>query len=137
MKKLIITILIALSLTTSLAACSGGSSGGPPSTTLSVTLTEFSFDPSTFTVPAGKEITLTLINTGSVEHSFVILKKGYAFTSPYNDNDKANTLQAFTVQAGETRTVTFTSPAEPGEYQVICDIAGHAEAGMEARLIVK
>jgi uncharacterized cupredoxin-like copper-binding protein len=41
------------------------------------------------------------------------------------------------VDAGESATFTFTAPEEPGEYQIICAIPGHLEAGMQGTLTVK
>jgi uncharacterized cupredoxin-like copper-binding protein len=37
------------------------------------------------------------------------------------------------VEAGETKTVTFTAPPA-GDYQVICAIEGHFASGMEGTL---
>jgi azurin len=39
--------------------------------------------------------------------------------------------------AGETVQVSFTVPAKPGAYPVICTFAGHYQSGMKATLIVK
>jgi len=137
MKKWIVVLLIAALMPLTLAAC-GGKSNSPAagSTDITVQLSEFMFDPAAVTVPAGKQITLTLFNAGSVEHSWVLLKKGYTYTTPYDADDEANTLQTFVVQAGETKTFTFTSPADPGDYQVVCHVVGHAEAGMVGKLSV-
>lgn len=51
---------------------------------------------------------------------------------------KADML-AYTALAGngETVTVTFEVPKEPGEYMYICSFPGHYAAGMKGLLIVK
>ena len=41
------------------------------------------------------------------------------------------------MEAGKTKSDTFTAPTEPGEYAVVCGIPGHIEKGMTATLIVK
>lgn len=38
---------------------------------------------------------------------------------------------------GESDTITFTVPDEPGEYDIICTFPGHYSGGMVAKLIVQ
>lgn len=117
-----------------LAACGGG---GGAATTLEVDMVEFMFEPKTFTVPAGQEITLELVNNGAIEHDFVILKKGVAAEGNFDRN--AN-LEGILFEAklgpGKSGAFTFTID-EAGEYQVICSIPGHLAAGMAGKLIVE
>jgi uncharacterized cupredoxin-like copper-binding protein len=40
--------------------------------TVKVTMKDFAYQPSSISVPAGKEVTLQFTNTGSVEHYFVV-----------------------------------------------------------------
>jgi uncharacterized cupredoxin-like copper-binding protein len=40
-----------------------------------------------------------------------------------------------TIEPGQTATKTFTAPAA-GTYDIVCDEAGHKEAGMVGKLIV-
>lgn len=125
-----ISLLIFLLL---LTACGGGQTA----TTLQVDMVEFMFEPKTFTIPAGEQITLELVNKGAIEHNFVILKKG---VSAANDFDHAANLEDILFEArldpGKSGTFTFTVE-EAGEYQVICSIPGHLAAGMAGKLIVK
>lgn len=118
-----------------LAACSGGgggsSSGG--ATTISSTMTDFKFDPNAWTVPAGKEITVKLTNNGAVEHTWVVAKS--PVTPPAQPNSPDYIFTA-TVQPGQTQSFTFTAPSTAGDYEVICDVAGHLEAGMSGKLTV-
>ena len=53
--------VVAISL--ALASCGGSSA---PTTTIDVTMTDFQFSPSAFTVPAGEQITLKSTNSGAV-----------------------------------------------------------------------
>ena len=116
-----------------LSAC-GGSQG--PSTNFKVDMIEFTFMPSEFTVPAGKEITITAVNGGAVEHEFDIFKLGQTPGDKFDEADKPNVYWQLKVAPGETQTATFTAPAEAGEYYVTCGTPGHHEAGMNGKLIV-
>jgi uncharacterized cupredoxin-like copper-binding protein len=136
MKKLAVMMGVILALSMLLTACGGGSGSGSSGSSINTTMTEFKFDPAAWTVTAGQSVSLKLTNSGSVEHSWVLLSKpvtGNTFT----DADKANILFSKTVPAGQTATVTFTAPATAGDYQVVCDVPGHLEAGMMGKLTVK
>lgn len=116
-----------------LTACSSG----PQSVNQSVTMNEFTFVPAQISVPAGSQVNLTLVNDGTLEHEFVIIKQGMQVSAPFNeDQDEDKIYWENEVEAGESDTETFTAPQEPGEYQVICGIAGHLEQGMEGTLTV-
>lgn len=107
-----------------LAACGGGaSSGGGSAAALNVTVTatEFKFDPATINATAGQTINLTVTNAGTIQHTWVL--------------SAANVK--LTIDPGKSVTQTFTAPATAGTYQYECDIAGHKEAGMVGQLIVK
>ena len=116
------------------SACGG--SGGVPSTTIDVTFMEFTFTPAKFTVPAGQEITINATNNGAVVHNFVIMKFGQTVGDNFGDEDEANIYWQVQAEPGESVTATFTAPAEPGEYQVVCRTAGHYVAGMIGKLTV-
>jgi uncharacterized cupredoxin-like copper-binding protein len=128
LKLVLIVMVLALALT----AC--GASGA--STNLKVALTEFMFDPSEFTVPAGQEITIELSNNGAVMHDFIIMKYGTTVGDEFDEEDQANVYWEAELEPGTTSTYTFTAPSEPGEYQVVCGVEGHYQAGMVAKLIV-
>jgi uncharacterized cupredoxin-like copper-binding protein len=132
MKKTITGTILVLALSLILTAC------GSKKTTLNVTATDTGYDSKTYTVPAGAEVTLNLTNNGAIEHEFAILKLGQHVTPPFGDKDEDKILWELDgVDAGETKSDTFTAPTEPGEYDVICGIPGHIEMGMTATLNVK
>jgi len=133
MKKFLPFVLI-MSLALVLSACGGGAGGA--STDIKVTLTDFHFTPDNFTVPAGKEITITAKNEGAVEHEFVIFKLGTNAGDKFGDEDEDNIYWEVEALPGETKTETFTAPTEPGEYYLTCGIEGHLEAGMSGKFIV-
>ncbi len=82
---------------------------------------DFSFDPDSFTVKAGQEVTVTL-TSNDMEHDFVL-----------EDLD----VQTETIEEGETGSVTFTAPEEPGEYTYYCSVGDHRAMGMVGTMIVE
>jgi plastocyanin len=129
MRKIFVIVVSVLVL--ALTACSS------PKVTLNVTANDQSYDSSTYTVPAGAEVTLNLTNTGAAAHVFDILKLGEHVTPPYQSADKDKILWELVAKAGETQSGTFTAPTEPGEYDIICRVPGHIQLGMAATLIVE
>jgi len=128
-----IFLFTTLVLSVVLAACGGG--GGGASTTITSDMQDFKYDPPEYTVPAGEQITLELSNTGAVEHEWAI--QSTPATAPYDEADKANQLVSFILGPGESSTFTFTAPSEAGDYQIVCGIPGHLEAGMVGTLTVQ
>jgi uncharacterized cupredoxin-like copper-binding protein len=130
MKKFLVISTLMLALT--LSAC------GSKKVTLNVTATDSGYDSKTYSVPAGTEVTVNLKNDGVIEHEFAILKLGEHVTPPFGDKDEAKIFWELDgVEAGTTKSDTFTTPTEPGQYDIICGIPGHIELGMVATLIVK
>jgi plastocyanin len=112
----------------------GGGGGGPaapagPTDQVAVTATDFAFDPADVEVFADQEVTVALVNDGGVEHNWTVLEAGtfIAAESEYDESMAVGAIEG--VAAGETAEGTIT--LEAGEYQVICTIAGHFDAGME------
>jgi len=132
MKRFSTLVALLLVFLLTLAGCGGGGS----STKLKVNLTEFMFSPNDFTVPAGQEITLELSNTGAVVHDFIIMKYGKNVSDAFGEEDAPNVYWMAELEPGVSNTYTFTAPSEPGDYQVVCGIAGHFQAGMVATLTV-
>ena len=132
MKKYLFVWVVLTSLV--LASCGGNSS--KPSTQIDVTMTDFQFQPKTFTVPAGKEITLNAQNDGGVVHSFVIMNKGQSAGDEYTAEDLPNVYWQMEIQPGGSTDTTFMAPPDPGEYQVVCHVPGHVQAGMVGKLNV-
>jgi uncharacterized cupredoxin-like copper-binding protein len=116
-----------------LVSC-GGVSG--PSTTIDVTMTDFQFQPSQFTVPAGQQISFSSSNNGAVVHNFVIMKLGTTAGPMFDEEDIPNVYWEVELVPGATIETSFTAPTEPGEYQVVCRTEGHIASGMTSKLIV-
>ncbi len=134
MKRVSYLAMLVGLLSIAVSACGGAST---PSTSIKVTMTDFAFSPNTFTVPAGKEITVDITNNGAVGHSFIIIKAGTKVQGHFTEADKANIYwEVAQVPPGESVKGNFTAPAQAGDYQIVCGIAGHFEAGMVAKLVV-
>src|SRR5262245_30414539 len=81
---------------------------GGPSTTIDVTTTDFAFTPNAFTVPAGQEITLNVINNGAVVHNFVIMKLGANAGDAFGEEDQENVFwEERDIEPGGDISVTF------------------------------
>jgi uncharacterized cupredoxin-like copper-binding protein len=130
MKRNFIAAAVLLSLM--LASCGGGG----PTTTIDVTMTDFQFQPSQFTVPAGQEIAFTSTNNGAVVHNFVIMKLGTTAGPFFDEEDVPNVYWEIELQPGGSTNTSFTAPTEPGDYEVICRTEGHIASGMTAKLTV-
>lgn len=119
------------------AACSSDGA----TTTLDVTLDSFKFEGSSWEVPAGEEITITLTNEAAIDHEWVILRPGVTISSeddlPATEEELLANFVYWEeeVEGGDTQTFTFTAPAV-GTYQVICAIEDHFNSGMEGTLTV-
>ena len=122
--------LMLLALVLQLTACNNSP------TTINVTMSDYSYTPSTFTVPAGKEITLNLTNQGFVSHTFIIFKLGTDTGEKFGPEDKENIYWQVEVLPGKSATAKFIAPSKPGQYYVTCGLGGHHEVGMVGTLIV-
>lgn len=83
-----------------------------------VTLTEFKIDPAMVMVSEGGSVTVT--NGGTVDHDLMV---------------KGTDLKTSMLKAGESETLDVGS-LKKGDYTLICEVAGHADAGMKAMLMV-
>lgn len=138
MLKRILFILFSFVL---LTACASQSSQSAKDIT--VEMTDFAYTPASITVPAGEPVTLTLKNTGNIEHDFVV-EKIDATTKVIEDSgsdahhahgEEQNYDLHVSANAGDTSVIQLTV-TEPGTYQVFCSVEGHKEAGMIGELIV-
>lgn len=117
--------LVVLSVTIVAAACGGGQpSGGPPArgtaegSAINVTEKEWMIQFSKATLKPGK-VKLLIKNDGTIEHNFII--------------EEAK-VEVDAIQPGTTKELSVD--LKPGTYTVICNIAGHQEAGMKTTITV-
>jgi plastocyanin len=121
---LLVVILAFTALVISIAAFTTGdddesdTSAGGSSATTTASLTEFAIDPADISVAEGGSIAVT--NDGSQVHNLAVVGED---------------LKTADLNGGESGTLDVSSLA-PGEYELICDLAGHVEAGMKGTLTV-
>jgi plastocyanin len=120
-KALVTSVLAAVLL----AGCGGG--GGTtaqPAGSIKVTMTEFKFDPSTISVPAGK-VVFFLVNAGNnTTHDLII-----------RDSGGKRLAGSSNISAGDSTVFTVDNIAT-GTYTIFCDQPGHEGSGMKGTLTV-
>jgi plastocyanin len=132
MKKFIGICIVLLVLSMSVTSCS---KAGTPAQ-IDVTMTDFHYTPSEWTIPAGKEVTMNIRNDGAVGHEYVIMKFGKSAGDKFGPEDEENIFWEVEVDAHSSKNVKFTAPSDIGAYEILCGTAGHMEAGMKAALTV-
>ena len=90
---------------------------GAPAVT--VTATDIDFAPATLELAAGETVNLTVTNDGQAMHDFTLE------VADIHVN----------VEPGESQTTALTID-EPGTYEAVCTVDGHAEAGMTVEVVV-
>ena len=131
MKKLSLFLVLGTTMAILLSAC------GPSKVTIDMNMTDYSFDPATIEVSPGAEVTVNLTNSGTLEHEMVIMVLGQEVSAPFDDNDEGNIFWEAELEPGDSATVTFTAPTEPGVYQMVCGTPAHFEQGMVGTFTVK
>jgi len=131
MKRILMIAAVLFSLL--LTSCGGA---GGASKSINVTMTDFQFQPNQFTIPAGQEITFTSANNGAVVHNFVIMKLGTSAGPMFDEEDVPNVYWEVELLPGADISTSFTAPAEPGDYEVVCRTEGHIASGMTGKLTV-
>ena len=122
-----------LLLAAPLAACS--SDDDEASTSLSVEATEFEFSDTSWTVPAGEEISITFQNNGAVQHEWAVINLGMDLSSGDDFTEEHVLWEIEKQDPGVRVTENFTFDT-PGVYQIVCALEGHVDAGMIASLTV-
>jgi len=95
--------------------------GTPAAAAAPVTIeaVDIAWNPDQASIPANTDVTVTVPNVGAALHTFVIEALGVKIE----------------MAAGETKEVVINAAA--GTYEYICDVPGHAEAGMVGTLTVQ
>jgi uncharacterized cupredoxin-like copper-binding protein len=152
MSKMKIVWLVLLAF--ALAACGGGDthddgdahSGDNAPLEFVIEAHDFGFTPDMIEVSVGQPVRLTFNNVGLLEHDWSVthiavshVREHSAQSGGHGDHMHAAGPEPdlhVAAVAGEQGVLEFT-PTEPGEYDIICTVTGHEEAGMVGRLIVR
>ena len=81
----------------------------------------FKFEPSALEVPAGTEVVVRFENAGAMAHNV-----------QFPEFDAGTE----TIGSGKSETFRFTV-GEAGTYRYLCDVPGHADAGMTGEITVR
>ena len=124
-----------------LAACSA--QPAQPANEITVEMTDFTYSKPSLTVAAGQPVMLTLVNTGNIEHDFVVeeidvttrvLQDSGSDAHHAHGEEKNYDLHA-SAGVGDTTVLEFTA-LQPGTYKFFCSVEGHEAAGMVGELTV-
>ena len=94
---------------------------GAPVREVTVSGTEFSFNPASITVSIGERGKVNFKNEGAAPHNFTIAELG---------------VSTETIGGGQTDTIEFTVPSS-GTLTFFCAVSGHRKRGMEGNLNVQ
>lgn len=99
------------------------------------------YDKKLITVPAGKRITLVFENPDGMQHNLLVIQPGTLDIVGKAADDMLRSSEAFEkqyipdipevlhhtplVDPGESYTLEFTAPTEPGDYPYVCTFPGH------------
>ena len=149
MKKSTLFTLIALLSLAFLAACGGGGGDAPAEEsggqTIEVIMNDIYFgetndnveNPPVWTIKTGSTVTLNAINNGTLDHNWALVKADATVPDSVTP-DSAEDIISYDVgivAGGDTYNSAFRAPI-PGEYLIICTVAGHYPA-MQGKLVVE
>jgi uncharacterized cupredoxin-like copper-binding protein len=129
--------LRSLALALAIAPLLVGAACAQSATTISVSLTNFKFTPSTITLKSGATYTLHLTNNGGSAHDFAAPEFFKASTVASADKSKiASDDGDIDLDSGQSVDVTVT-PNKPGIYKLVCTHFMHQTFGMTGQIVVQ
>lgn len=114
--------LLCMALLALLVAPGAGRAQGSQEVTL--TMTEFSISPASFTVTQGQPVHFTIKNAGKFPHTVTFMKDAEMMT-----------LTAQPLKGGESATADFTFD-KAGTWNMHCPVDSHADKGMVGEVVV-
>ena len=111
--------------------------GPAPSTSIEIDIHYSHFEPSTFTVPVGVPVTITIRNNDPIDHEWIVgdaevqakHRTGTELLHPSRPTEQV-------IPAGETRVTTITFEAT-GTLQYICHLPAHEAYGMVGTVTIR
>ena len=147
--KFFAVIALVLSAAFFFTSCGGGGeeeSSGPEAVTIEVTQNDNYFgttpdnadNPPKWEVNAGGQVAVQLQNNGTTEHNWAVIKMDATMPDTFDSEANGDLILKETglIPAGDSFRESFVAPTEPGEYLVICTVAGHYPS-MQGRLVVQ
>jgi uncharacterized cupredoxin-like copper-binding protein len=147
MRKTLLAMALGLVTTTTFAG--PGHGGSQPSVseadidrTISVEAGDMWFDSESLDIKPGKTIKFEVVNTGNLEHEFVIgdskaqeahremMQAMMGGGHDMGQMEQVVSMPAVTIAPGETATLVWTAPKNVDDLEYACNIPGHFEAGM-------
>lgn len=89
---------------------------------ITITATDYDFDPAGVEAAPGEKLFIKLVNKGNTIHMWQL--KGMSETHLH-------------AEPGESASKLITAPEEPGDYHIFCGTKGHEQLGMVGTLSVK
>jgi uncharacterized cupredoxin-like copper-binding protein len=110
--------------------------GARSTTEVTITIRYSSFDPTTISVPAGRPVRFTLVNSDPIEHEWIVgdaavHERHRTGTEPHHG--ARPTEVSIPALATRETVVVFD---EPGRYLFICHLPGHEAYGMVGEIEV-
>ena len=133
-----LAVLFALILIAS--ACSQAMEPLPSDVNVTVDMKEYSITVSPATFKAGS-IKFGVRNNGTMVHDFDLIKTDIAFdklpTDVGSGKAKDDGLVKQMINIAANRVTTLSADLAPGNYVIICNVAGHYQLGMRAAFKVE
>jgi uncharacterized cupredoxin-like copper-binding protein len=158
MRKTLLTLALGLATTAAFAAGEHGGSHSSMSNadvdrTIRVEAGDMWFDPEKLNIAPGETIKFEIVNTGNVEHEFVIGDAeaqeahrkmmqemggshggggGHGGHGGHGmaEGEHGGSMPSVTIAPGDTAELVWTAPQNVDGLQYACNIPGHYEAGM-------
>jgi len=106
---------------------------------LTIELSDYAFTPKDITLEAGQPYVLTVVNTATIEHEFVAEDFFRSVATRKAETTESEVKVPFFTEievfAGKAAEL-YLIPLIPGEYELLCEIEGHREAGMVGTITV-
>ncbi|MDH3944658.1 MAG: cupredoxin domain-containing protein [Anaerolineae bacterium] len=119
MIKRIMGLLSAILIVVGVSACAAPAPTTPPTVEILLTAQDIKWDVDRIEAKVGQPIVFVITNEGVLDHNFEISELGV------NEN----------IAVGETIELELTFDL-PGNYDFVCNVPGHAEAGMVGTITV-